>query len=336
MNKKKAKKDPQKIAIGLIIAVIAAFLVLCFAGANLLFSFALDRNFSFGPEKLVLKQVISKNGNAEEAVAEQYSGFTGSKSDKEWFEKNAEDVYITSDDGLKLHGYFIENKNAGGKYMLVFHGYSGEAAHMKGFLKRFYDMGYSVLAPDARAHGKSEGSVRTMGWFERKDALVWINSIIEKDKNCKIGLFGVSMGGATVMMTAGEELPGQVTVAIEDCGYTSVWDEFEFQLKNTFHIPSFPLLDMADTVTKIRGGYDFREASAVEQLKKSKIPILFIHGKDDDFVPFEMLDKVYSAAPNSKQKLIVENAGHAQSSSAAPELYWNTVKEFLNENINGV
>ncbi len=331
MSKKtKKKKNPQKTATIVIFALIAAFLVFCIAGANFLFSFALDRDSSLGMEKLLMKQVSKEDSNAEDASSQQYSGFSGTQKDKAWFEKSTKDVYVTSDDGLKLHGYFAENKKSGGKYIIVFHGYSSEAKHMKGFMKKFYDMGFSVLAPDARAHGTSEGSVRGMGWLERKDALCWINSIIEKDKNCKIGLFGVSMGGATVMMTAGEELPEQVAFAIEDCGYSSVWDEFEFQLKTMFHLPSFPLLDLARLVTKIRGGYDFREASSVEQLKKCKIPMLFIHGENDDFVPVSMVDKVYEAADCSKQKLIVSGAGHALSSSTEPELYWRTVQTFLN------
>lgn len=324
-RKNKKKKDPQAVAIAVVIAAIAAFAVFCVAGAFVFFSAVLDRN-----------SVFAKNDSAiqasdEETAASQFSGADGSKSNNDWFAKKAEEVFAESDDGLKLHGYLINNKKAKGKYAVVFHGYSSEASHMAGYAKRFYNMGYSVLAPDARAHGASEGSIRTMGWLDRKDALVWINSLVEKNQNCEIVLFGVSMGGATVMMTAGEELPAQVIAAIEDCGYTSVWDELEYQLTAKYHLLSFPLLDIANVIAKTRGGYDFKEASAIEQVQKSRIPILFIHGKNDSFVPFEMLDKVYDAAQCNKRKLIIDNAEHAQSGSVDPTLYWNTIKEFLSQ-----
>lgn len=322
-RKNKKKKDPQSAAIAVIVAAIAAFAVFCVAGAFLFFSAALDRNSVFATDKQ------SSQSSEEESAASQYSGGADSKTNNDWFAKNAEDVFVTSDDGLKLHGYLINNKKAKEKIAVVFHGYSSEAAHMAGYAKRFFNMGYSVLAPDARAHGTSEGSIRTMGWLDRKDALVWINSLVEKNQNCEIVLFGVSMGGATVMMTVGEELPSQVIAAIEDCGYTSVWDELEYQLTSRLHLPSFPILDITNAIAKIRGGYDFREASAIEQLQKSKIPILFIHGKNDGFVPFEMLEKLYDAAQCNKRMLIIDNAGHAQSGSVDPTLYWNTIKEFL-------
>lgn len=321
-------KNPKKVFSKIVIAVFVLLLVLCVVGANLLFSFALDRDSALGMEKMLMKQVTKSTSSP--SSAQDYSGFAGTKKEKTWLEKTATDVYITSEDGLRLHGLLAENKNSSGKYVIVFHGYSSEASHMKAFMKRFFNLGYSVLAPDARAHGTSEGRVRGMGWPERRDALLWIDMLTEKDPECKIALFGVSMGGATVMMTSGEEsLPSRVFACIEDCGYTSAWDEFGFQLKSMFGIPSFPMLNLASLVTKIRGGYSFKEASALEQVKKCKVPMLFIHGEDDSFVPFSMLDELYNAASCNKRKLVVPGAGHAKSSSVDPDTYWGTVDEFL-------
>ena len=137
------------------------------------------------------------------------------------------------------------------------------------------------------------------------------------------------MGAATVMMATGEDLPSNIKVAIEDCGYSSIWDEFEIQLKILFDLPTFPVLNAASTVCKLNAGYGLKEGSAVEQVKKSKIPTLFIHGDKDRFVPFEMLDILYDAANCEKQKLVVEGAAHAESVSVNSSLYWKTVDEFI-------
>ena len=149
----------------------------------------------------------------------------------------------------------------------------------------------------------------------------------------RILVFGESMGAATAMDVAGESLPANVKCIIEDCGYTSVWDEFSLQLKDVFGLPSFPLLDVANLVCNVRAGYDFHKASSVEQLKHATVPMLFIHGDQDTFVPYSMLDQNYDAcASKVKQKLTIHGATHAKSAQVDPELYWNTVDDFLDEN----
>ena len=317
-------------AIIILVVILIIFLLLMLTG-NFFFSFALNTESLFSMQK-IMPILLKKNGTN----VQEYSGYTGSKEEKDWFSKIRKNVYINSKDGLKLHGYEIINENGNGNYIIACHGYSGSANDMARYAKRYYSMGYSLIIPDARAHGTSEGHVRGMGWLERLDIPIWINKILSEHEDAKIALFGISMGAATVMMTSGEELPKQVCAVIEDCGYSSAWDEFEKQLKNMFHLPSFPLMNVASIVTKIRGGYSLKEASAVNQLKKCKLPVLFIHGKDDQFVPFEMLDIVYDAATTEKEKLAVENAGHAMSSTKEPEIYWNTVKAFLNKHMNEI
>lgn len=203
---------------------------------------------------------------------------------------------IRSFDKLNLKGYEYMNEPSSHKWAIVVHGYSGRASEMTKYVRSFYEQGYNVIAPDLRGHGNSEGDYVGMGWHDRKDVLIWIQQILKKDPNAEIALFGVSMGGATVMMTSGEDLPSNVKVIIEDCGYSTVIDEFTYQLKDLFHLPKFPVMNAANTVTKLRAGYNLEEASAVKQVAKSKTPMLFIHGDADTFVPFEMLDEVYNAA----------------------------------------
>lgn len=246
-----------------------------------------------------------------------------------WLKENSEEVMIKSQDNLSLHGYEIRQSTATNKWAIVIHGYMSEAEMMIGPAKHFFDKGYQVLVVDLRGHGKSEGTYIGMGWHDRLDILEWIEYLTKKQSDCQIVLYGVSMGAATVMMTTGEELSSNVKCAIEDCGYSSVWDEFAMQLQDLFHLPTFPVLNAANLVARIRAGYNFKEASSIEQLKKSKTPTLFIHGNKDTFVPYRMLDIVYEAAKCEKQKLVIEGAEHAEAAQVNEELYWKTIEEFI-------
>ncbi len=327
-------KKKNKIIIALSVILVFVCIVLIGA-ANFLVGFAIDTEASFNMTTL-FKMAMEKSGNpAGEEGEMEYSGFMGSNEDNLWFSETAEDIYITAEDGLKLHAYLITNKeeNSNGNFAMVFHGYTSEAKHMAYSAKHFYDLGYSILLPDARSHGTSEGRFISMGWLERKDNLLWIDEILKINSKAKIFLYGISMGGSTVINTAGEALPEQVVFAIEDCGYSSVWDEFSHQMKSMFRLPSFPLLNLAAVIAEMKADFDLVEADSVAQAAKIKIPTLFIHGSEDTFVPFEMLDKLYAAATCEKEKLVVEGAGHATSSSTDPELYWSTVDLFIEEHI---
>lgn len=278
---------------------------------------------------------LALNPNSSKSlILEQDTKETSAIREENWIsdQSNYCDEEIESFDNLKLHGYKINNENSN-VWVITVHGYMGSGAKMASYAENFYNMGYNVLVPDLRGHGKSEGDYIGMGWNDRKDILRWIDLILKENNNAKIILHGVSMGAATVMMTSGEDLPENVKCIIEDCGYSSVVDEFEDKLKNIFNLPKTPILQAADLVSRVRAGYWFSDASPVNQLKKAKVPILFIHGDKDDFVPYDMLDKVYNAADVEKEKLVVEGAEHANSAYVNPELYWNTISNFINKHL---
>lgn len=258
-----------------------------------------------------------------------------STSTEEWFlAACSEEEYINSYDNLALHAYKIIHPDTD-KWALLAHGYTGSAKQMHKIAKKFYELGYSLLIPDARGHGKSKGTYIGMGWHERKDMVQWIDTLIAKEGNdIQILLYGVSMGGATVMMTSGENLPVNVKAIIEDCGYTSVKEEFSYQLKELFGLPAFPIIHFASIVTYFRTGYTLGEASAVKQLKKSKTPTLFIHGDSDTFVPSYMLNIAYETAAVEKDKLLVKGAGHGGASEIAGKIYWETIERFTAKYIN--
>ena len=298
----------------IVLIVLAALLILTVGGlafaGNYLFRFALDPEFG---------GMLSKDAQWE------------LEGDNAWLDENSEDRWLQSHDGLKLHALYLPQQGEGHKYAVLCHGYGSIPQTMGRFASRFYEMGYSILAPAARTHERSEGRYASMGWLERRDIVAWVDSLVEQDPQAEVVLFGISMGGATVMMTAGEEdLSPAVKCVIEDCGYSSVWDEFAGQLKEMFGLPTFPVLDAASLVTQLRAGYGFQEASAVEQLKKTSLPILFIHGEEDTFVPYAMLDVVYQACASPEKELLsIPGAEHGEASSLDPERYWSTVEAFL-------
>lgn len=256
------------------------------------------------------------------------------KPEEKWFkdESNREYWDLTSEDGLKLKAIYLPAEEKTDKNVIMAHGYMGTAETMASFAKMYHDWGYNVLVPDARGHGESEGDYIGFGWPERKDYVKWIDKLInENGKNAQITLYGISMGGATVMMTSGEQLPKNVKAIVEDCGYSTVNGELSYQLKDMFNLPSFPLVPVTSSMTKIRAGYFFGEASSIAQLEKNKTPILFIHGDADKFVPFEMLAEVYDATDAPKEKFVVKGAEHAQAYNVDPKAYKDKVNSFLTE-----
>lgn len=241
------------------------------------------------------------------------------------------DTWMKNEDGYQLHGYELNTE--GHRWVVAVHGYMGQGSDMIATGNRFYEQGYSVLIPDLRSHGKSEGTAIGMGGWDSEDIVAWIHQIIEKDKQAQILLYGVSMGASTVMMTTGHDLPSNVKVAVEDCGYTSAWEEFSYQLDALFGLPAFPALDAANIMTILRAGYNLKDADALSAVKRSKTPTLFIHGDADDFVPSSMVYSLYESAACEKELLIIKEAGHAQSSSVDPDTYWNRINAFVDRYI---
>lgn len=288
-------------------------------------------NIALNPNKE--KDFLSNNPHLAQSEAVSVEVAESSKlADAEFAKEHQPDeMGIVSSDQLKLSAKLYENNNQDHKWAIVVHGYTGNNTQMIRWIRNFHENGYNVLAPDLRGHGKSEREYIGMGWDDRKDMLLWIKQITDKDPQADIALFGISMGGATVMMTSGEKLPTNVKVIVEDCGYSSVMDVFTYQLDDLFGLPKFPVMNAANTVTQLRAGYDLNEASAVKQVLKSKTPMLFIHGEDDTFVPYSMLDDVYNAANVDKDKLIIPGAGHGEAELVDPEKYWNKVWGFVDK-----
>ena len=246
-----------------------------------------------------------------------------------WLE-SGEIIKQTSFDGLKLYARFLKNEDSH-IYALCCHGYKNQRMQdISNQALHFYKMGYNVLCPHARGHGMSEGRYIGMGADERHDIVGWIKVITDMDPGAKIFLYGVSMGGATVMTTCGEKLPDNVRCAIEDCGYSSIWKQFSYHLLKTYRLPYRPILDLCQVISKRRYGFGFKEFSALEQIKKTTVPFMFIHGDKDTYVPYSMMEPLYMAC-SSKEKRAVSIAGavHASSYWMDADTYWSEVEKWL-------
>lgn len=258
---------------------------------------------------------------------------------------------FTDNDGVEknLNGYYIKNAQSN-KTIIFAHGYRMNALQVGGWVKMYYDMGYNILVPDARAHGQSEGTAISFGWKEKTDYKNWANKLVEMNNNVQIIISGVSMGGATTMMSSGEEMPSNVKGYIEDCGYNSAYSQFGYlkpaakEIINMALEEKFPglgiqaddtevddIMKRVDTRLQKEQGFSLEEASSTNQLQKNTKPMLFIHGGEDNFVPTSMVYKNYEATQGEKELWVVPNAGHGMSIVQDRPGYQKHVEDFLNK-----
>lgn len=248
----------------------------------------------------------------------------------EWLENaEMETLCVTTIDGYHLVAAAFSPEEDSRDWVLLLHGYTGWKEELYPIAFQYVQRGYHVLVPDMRCSGESEGDFIGMGWTDRLDNMLWLAQILSVNPDARIVIHGQSMGASCALMMCGEELPSQVYAIVSDCAYTDAYHMFAKQMKDWFNLPSFPLLDSMNLTLQARGGYDLKEASALEAVKASRLPVLIIHGAEDDIVPVSMAYELYEAAPEPRELLIIEGAGHAQAVDKAPELYYNTVFEFL-------
>ena len=253
------------------------------------------------------------------------------KERREWLmEQPHEDVWITSHDGLKLHGTYFKGEE-GSKAVICFHGYTSQGLNDYGSLSQYYlKRGYRVLLIDERAHGQSEGRHIGFGVMDRLDGKRWVEWMVEKaGEDVQILLHGNSMGGATVLMMSGLDLPPQVKGIISDCAFTSMKDVFTHVLHSMYHIPAFPIIQIAGRINKKKVGYGLDDCNSAREVQKAKVPILFIHGEKDVFVPCWMTEEAYKNCASPKAKLIVKDAGHGESYFKDATAYEQALDSFI-------
>lgn len=243
------------------------------------------------------------------------------------------DTTIIGEGGYRLHAVYAkasQPEDAQGS-AIVIHGYTDNHICFLNLVRMYRDsLNFNVLVPDLHYHGESEGRAVQMGWLDRLDIERWIKVAHNIYNDDFMVLHGVSMGAATTMMVSGDETPDYVKAFVEDCGYSSVWDQYAHNLKQMFHLPTFPVLNSASIVCKRRYGWSFKEASSMAQLAKCEKPMLFIHGDADDFVPFAHLQKNYDAKVKGyKEMWIAPGTEHAMAYKDYPAEYTEHVRQFI-------
>ena len=247
---------------------------------------------------------------------------------------NAESVEIVSFDGLKLCGKYYEYEK-GAPLEIMFHGYKGNSFRdLCGAVERCFKLGRNSLIVDQRAHGESEGHVITFGYKERFDCLSWIDFAIERfGKEQKILITGISMGASTVLMASGESLPENVVSVLADCPYSST-KEIMLKVVGEMKLPAKLVYPFIRLGAILFGGFDPNKCEPIEAVKRCKIPIIFIHGDADDFVPSYMSERMYEVCPTEKALFVAKDAGHGLAFLKDADGYYSAVREF-DKKING-
>ena len=271
---------------------------------------------------------LSKNGKIKRTIGKNYQNHLKELGiDEKYFNTDFEKLEISSSDNFVLKGFYKNNKS--NKIVILVHGFGGNHKEMTPFAQMFEKFGYDILAIDSRCHGESDGEYLTMGWQESLDLILWANKLVEINPQYKIVLFGLSMGATTVCMTVGEKIPDNIVLAIEDCGYDNAYKQFEYVYSKGKFRPKF-VFDAFYNFTKKSIGFDLKKADAFSSLKHSKIPILFIHGSKDNFVPTENLNSLSSQVSAQRRHVyIAEEGGHAEAYMINPKKYENEVSKFL-------
>ena len=283
----------------IVLAVLLAVVLLALG----LFLFACRRR----PVPDFTKPAVIAQWGREDQTEEILAGIT--------LMQDAEDIFLPSQDGLRLHGQLLQQPGAKGT-ILLFHGYrSSWIIDFSIVLPYYYSLGYNLLAVDERAHGQSEGVYITFGIHERRDAATWAQyAAMHFGPDHPLFLGGLSMGATTVLLASALELPPSVRGVIADCGFSSPEAIMRSVLRaHVKWLPAGPLLALMDICTRAFAGFSIRDASTLDAVSQTKLPILFLHGTADTFVPCAMSQAAYDVCASEKQLILVDGARHGYS-----------------------
>lgn len=283
----------------------------------------------------LIKETFVRNDKLDTTPA-WYEYISANQEGREYiYSLNPKDLYINSFDNLKLHGLFINNNT--NKTIVCVHGYKAkDGLYDFGMSAKFLNsLGYNLLFVDNRAHGLSQGKYIGFGVLDSIDVNSWIDYLVTNMNQETIILYGMSMGGATVMNAAScpDSCPDScpVKAIIADCGFASGYDEVAYQIKKMYHLPSFPLVPISNILLKLLAKYSLKDKEAYKSIKNYHNNLLIIHGGKDHFVPTGDAYKIFDNATCHKKILIVPGASHAKSYLKDSKLYEQTFKEFLDE-----
>lgn len=250
---------------------------------------------------------------------------------RKWLYKNkdVQDVSIQSFDGLTLKGIYVDNGS--NKTIVCVHGYMAKDGlyDFGSSIQFLCSTGYNILVVDDRSHGKSEGTFIGFGVLDSLDINHWCKYLVQDKKQESIILYGISMGAATVLNTPSTDLPKEVQGIIADCGFASGYEEVSYQIKEMYHLPSFPLIPLANFWLKVFAHYSLKEKESYQSISKFNGHVLLIHGADDTFVKTSDVYKIYENITCEKELFVVPGAAHAQSYLTDTKGYEDKISNFL-------
>ena len=237
-------------------------------------------------------------------------------------------VETYSFDKLCLKARYFDNGKT--NTVILFHGYrSSSSRDFSCALKLYTDLGFNVLLVDQRAHGRSEGRLITFGVKESRDVVSWIDFVNKKYSPEKILIGGMSMGATTVLLAAGMKLPENVKAVVADCGYTSPVEIIKTVAKNFLKIKADIFIPFLNAFCRIFGSFSIKGVSTLKSLEKCELPIIFIHGKADTFVPCEMSQEAFAVCNEKSRIVTVEKAYHGMSFLVDENEITNQLRDFL-------
>jgi len=239
-------------------------------------------------------------------------------------------VAVQSFDGLRLVGDYLPAEGTGRGRVILFHGYHGCLTDYAASLRLFHELGFDLLLPDQRAHGRSEGRFIGFGVLERRDCRTWAEEADRLWGEKPTFLAGVSMGASTVLMASGDVLPADVRGLLADCGFTSPREIVLRVLHRVMHLPTYPFYPVTNGLCRLLAGYGFGDYSTLDAMAVNRLPVLFFHGEADSFVPPEMSRRNYEACRAEKRLVMVPGAAHCQSFVRDYETCSRETAAFLN------
>lgn len=314
------------IALYIILGLIALFLILITIVGAVGYKEACISHRIRPPEtipKKILRTEIRKKNNAY------------------LYSTNPEDLELTTPDGLKLKAWYAPAEKETKRFAICIHGHNcngpDECSHLFPFYRN--TLGYNYLLPDLRGHGRSEGNKIGFSALDYKDIKLWIDYLVDRfGEDIEIILHGISMGAATAMMVNNHSPQKQVKLIIEDCGFTDAYEQVGCKVRALMKGHNAPhVVMMINVFCKIFSKYDLRkDANPLATMKDAVNPVLFIHGEDDDLVPFYMCGKLYEACPVEKDIFTVPGATHAYCYYDAKDEYDKKITEFIKKHLGNV
>lgn len=270
--------------------------------------------------------IQTPEGDIYDAFREQMEAWTREARAMPW--KPHE---IISFDGLRLTAKYFEY-SPDSVIELMFHGYRGNAERdLSGGVQRCFSLGRSAFIVDQRGCGGSEGNVISFGVNEHRDCLRWLGYMEKTFPGRKIILTGISMGASTVMTCADKDLPESVIGILADCGYDSAENIIKKVIRG-MGLPAGPAYPFVKLGARLFGRFDLEEVSPLKALPGAKVPVIFFHGEDDDFVPCDMSRHCYEVCASRKRLVTIPGAGHGLSYPVGPERYLKEAGDFFREN----